>query len=46
MAGTKAELLARLEAAVDEMIGLGGDGLSLELLLAKALGDTDRTGCG
>ena len=37
MAGTKAELLARLEAAVDEMIGLGGDGLSLELLLASAM---------
>ena len=33
----KVELLAQLEAAVDQMIGLGGDGLSLELLLAGAL---------
>lgn len=36
IAGTKAELLDRLEAAVDQMIELGGDGLSLELLLASA----------
>ncbi len=35
--GTKAELLYRLEAAVDQMIDLGGNGLSLELLLAGAL---------
>ena len=36
--GTKAELLDRLEAAVDQMLDLGeGDGLSLELLLAAAL---------
>ncbi|CAN5645790.1 hypothetical protein BH11MYX1_BH11MYX1_51100 [soil metagenome] len=32
---TKPELLGRLEATVDEMIELGGDGLSLELLLAR-----------
>lgn len=36
-AGTKAELLARLEVAVDVMIALGGDGLSLELLLVSAM---------
>jgi hypothetical protein len=35
--GTKAALLYRLEAAVDQMIDLGGNGLSLELLLADAL---------
>ena len=35
--GTKDELLDRLEAAVDQMINLGGDGLSLELLLVRAL---------
>ena len=34
--GTKVELLDRLEAAIDQMIELGGDGLSLELLLASA----------
>ncbi len=34
--GTKAELLDRLEAAVDQMIDLGGDGLNLELLLTGA----------
>src|SRR4051794_23344793 len=45
-AGSKAELLARIEVAVDAMIGLGGDGLSLELLLARALRDSDGTGCG
>jgi len=28
------------------MIGLGSDGLSLELLLAEALRDADRPGCG
>lgn len=46
MAGSKAELLGRLEAAVDEVIELGGDGLSLKLLLARALSDSDGTGCG
>jgi hypothetical protein len=35
--GTKDELLDRLEAAVDQMIDLGGDGLRLELLLDAAL---------
>jgi len=35
--GTKAELLDRLEVAVDQMIDLGGDGLSLELLLMSAM---------
>ena len=34
--GTKDELLDRLEVAVDQMISLGGDGLSLELLLVRA----------
>ena len=38
MPGTRPELLARLEDEVDRMIELGGDGLSLELLLANALG--------
>ena len=38
MPGTGPELLARLEDEVDRMIELGGDGLSLELLLASALG--------
>lgn len=33
---TAAELLTRLEDAVDRMIEQGGDGLSLELLLAEA----------
>lgn len=37
--GTKAERLYRLEAAVDQMIDLGGNSLSLELLLADALLD-------
>lgn len=43
VAGAKAELLDRFEAAVDQMIDLGGDGLSLELLLVDGdcLGDTD-----
>ena len=36
--GTRPELLAHLEDEVDRMIELGGDGLSLELLLASALG--------
>jgi len=36
--GSKAELLYRLEAAVDQMIDLGGNGLSLEMLLGDALG--------
>lgn len=36
MTAPKAELLDRLEAAVDQMIVLGGDGLSLELLLLAA----------
>lgn len=36
--GTKADLLDRLEGAVDQMIDLGeGDCLGLELLLAAAL---------
>lgn len=41
MAGTKAELLAMLEGAVEAMIALGGDGLSLELLLVAAFGRVD-----
>ena len=36
MLGTRPELLAHLEDEVDRMIELGGDGLSLELLLASA----------
>lgn len=36
MSGTKAELLDWLESAVDRMLDLGGDGLSLELLLMSA----------
>ncbi len=32
----RAELLRRLEAAVDRMLDLGGDGLNLEILLAHA----------
>lgn len=35
--GTKAELRDRLEAAIDVMLDLGGDGLSLELLLIRAV---------
>ena len=35
---TKPELLAHFEDEVDRMIEPGGDGLSLELLLASALG--------
>ena len=38
MPGTRLELLAHLEDEVDRMIELGGDWLSLELLLASALG--------
>lgn len=38
MPGTPPELLAHLKGEVDQMIHLGGDGLSLELLLANALG--------
>ena len=34
--GDRTELLRRLEAAVDRMRNLGGDGLSLEILLARA----------
>ena len=37
MHGTPVELLARLEAAVDRMVQLGGDALSLELLLADVI---------
>jgi hypothetical protein len=37
MYGTPAELLARLEAAVDHMIELGGESLSLELFLADVI---------
>lgn len=37
MYGTRAELLARLEAAVDRMVQLGGDALSLELFLADLI---------
>lgn len=37
MYGTPAELLARLGAAVDRMIELGGDALSLELFLADVI---------
>ena len=36
MTGPRAELLDRLEVAVDDMIALGGDGLSLEILLLAA----------
>ena len=35
---TKPEVLAHFEDEVDRMIEPGGDGLSLELLLASALG--------
>jgi hypothetical protein len=38
MYGARADLLAQLEAAVDRMIQLGGDALSLELLLADLVG--------
>jgi len=38
MPGIRPELLAHLEDEVDRMIELGDDGLSLELLLATALG--------
>lgn len=38
MSGNGPELLAHLEGEVDRMLALGGDGLSLELLLAHALG--------
>ena len=34
--GERAELLERLETAIDRMVELGGDGLSLELMLADA----------
>ncbi|CAN5176128.1 hypothetical protein BH18ACT9_BH18ACT9_05360 [soil metagenome] len=37
MYGTPAELLARLEVAVDRMVQLGGDALSLELFLAEVI---------
>lgn len=37
MYGTPTELLAWLEAAVDRMIELGGDALSLELFLADVI---------
>jgi len=43
MIGTKAELLGRLESAVDATIALGGDGLSLERLLFAVLRDWDLT---
>ncbi len=33
----RSRLLRRLEAAVERMLDLGGDGLRLELLLAEAL---------
>lgn len=39
MLGSKDDLLDRLEAAVDKMLDLGGDGLQLEFLLAQALGE-------
>lgn len=38
MSGTQPELLAHREDKVDRVIELDGDGLSLELLLASALG--------
>ena len=38
MPGSRPKLLARLEDEIDRMIELGSDGLSLELLLASALG--------
>ena len=38
MPGTRPELLTHLEDEIDQMIELGGDGLSLELLLASAPG--------
>ena len=33
---SRADLLIRLEAAVDQMLDLGADGLRLEILLAQA----------
>lgn len=36
LTGDRAELLCRLETAVNRMLDLGGDGLSLEILLAQA----------
>lgn len=36
-AGTKVELLDRLEGAVDRMIDLGGDGLRLERILISSI---------
>ena len=41
--GTKDELLDRLEAAVDLMLDLGGDGLGLEPLLDGALSRRARS---
>lgn len=38
MYGTRAELIGRLELAVDRMVDLGGDALTLELLLADVVG--------
>ena len=43
VAGSRAEILARLEGAVDEVLNLGGaDGLSLELLLDAAMNPVGR----
>jgi len=36
LVGDRAVLVRRLEEAVDRMLDLGGDGLSLEILLARA----------
>ncbi len=37
MHGTPVKLRVRLEAAIDRMVQLGGDALSLELLLADVI---------
>lgn len=43
VAGSRAEILARLEGAADEMLNLGGaDGLSLGLLLDAAMNPVGR----
>jgi hypothetical protein len=38
LARDRATLGCRLEAAVDRMLDFGGDGLSLELVVAEAIG--------
>jgi len=44
LVGDRATLLQRLERAVDRMLELAGDGLSLELLLADASTQLGATG--